>query len=91
MDGYQKADPDWLTHLGQTYLIPQETLERLWEEFMARSDVVLEDFVSARHLELQSQGLKNPAIYGQLQKEIQSRRFKAPGCSLRQIRRMIYG
>lgn len=91
MNGYQKADPDWLNHLSQTYPVPRETLERLWEEFLVRSDVSLEDFVAARHLELQASGMKNPAIYLQVQKEIRGRRFKAPECSLRQIRRMIYG
>lgn len=78
-------------HLSQTYLIPEATLDRLWEEFLAFSDWEVGAFVAARHLQLQAEGVKNPTIYGLLQKEVRERRFKAAECSLRQIRRMIYG
>ena len=51
----------------------------------------IEGYVHKRHAALQAAGLRNPAIYEQIQRELSARRFPAPPLSTRQIRRMIYG
>ncbi len=50
-----------------------------------------EEFVRRRHDELQTYGLKNPAIFARISIELESRVVAAPALSLRQLRRIIYG
>jgi hypothetical protein len=51
----------------------------------------VDDFVTARHAELQARGLDNPNIFEVLRSELGQLRFKAPRLSDRQLRRRIYG
>jgi len=51
----------------------------------------VDEFISARHAELQAQGEQNPAIFERIASELARLRFKAPLLSTRQIRRRIYG
>ncbi len=50
-----------------------------------------EGYVRRRHLVLQAEGLSNPEIFARLQVELEQWRFRAPGLTERQIRRIIYG
>jgi hypothetical protein len=50
-----------------------------------------ESYVRRRHLVLQADGLSNPEIFARLQAELEQWRFRAPGLTERQIRRIIYG
>jgi hypothetical protein len=51
----------------------------------------VDDFVTARHAELQARGLDNARIFRVLRSELAELRFKAPPLSDRQLRRRIYG
>jgi hypothetical protein len=48
-------------------------------------------YISERHRELQARGVRNPAIYETIARELGTLRFMAPQLSARQIRRRIYG
>ena len=60
-----------------------ETLDSL------RLDV--DQYIAARHAELQRQGVANAEIFERIAAELPLLRFKAPELSARQIRRRIYG
>jgi hypothetical protein len=51
----------------------------------------VDEFISARHAQLQAQGEQNPAIFERIAEELARLRFKAPTLTTRQIRRRIYG
>jgi len=51
----------------------------------------VDEYISERHRELQSRGVRNPAIYETIARELETLRFAAPALSARQIRRRIYG
>ena len=64
---------------------------RIVADVVANYAEYLEDYVVRRHRELAVAGWRNEAIFRQLSEEIDSRPFRVRGCSMRQIRRMIYG
>jgi hypothetical protein len=51
----------------------------------------VDEYIADRHRELQGRGIRNPAIYDTIARELRSLRFAAPALSPRQIRRRIYG
>jgi len=51
----------------------------------------VDEFISARHAELQAQGEQNAVIFERIASELAKLRFRAPSLSTRQIRRRIYG
>lgn len=51
----------------------------------------VDEFISARHAQLQAQGEPNPVIFERIADELTRLRFKAPALNIRQIRRRIYG
>lgn len=51
----------------------------------------VDDFIVARHAELQRQGYSGPSIYDRIANDLTEWRFRAPELSARQIRRRIYG
>ncbi len=51
----------------------------------------VDEYIAERHKELQTQGMRNPAIYDTIAQELALLRFAAPALSARQIRRRIYG
>jgi hypothetical protein len=51
----------------------------------------VDEYIEARHAELQRQGVANPEIFERIAGELPNLRFKAPELSARQIRRRIYG
>lgn len=79
------------SYLEEKYGLDRDELESLLEDLWAFTDETAEDFVRRRHGELQRGGLRNEAIYRKLAAETAAGRFKGPGLSLRQVRRIIYG
>jgi len=79
------------SHLARTTRLTPAEAQRVIDEVLAFLDETPETFVRRRHLELQSRGLDNRAIFTQLERELVGRRFRAPQLSIRQIRRIIYG
>ena len=51
----------------------------------------VDEYISARHAELQAAGEPNPVIFERIADELTTLRFRAPAMSTRQIRRRIYG
>lgn len=64
---------------------------RVVAEVLDAFEATVDDFIAVRHDELQRQGWPNDAIYQQIRRELEGRRFRAPELSDRQIRRRIYG
>lgn len=78
-------------YLLSSYPIDEILLDKLTQDLGDYFSLSVSEFVSSRHGELHSQGLKNSEIYEQIQKEILNRRFAGPELTIRQIRRIIYG
>jgi len=82
--------------------LARERLERLLGLAPAQADRAIretldclgqgvDEYISERHRELQARGVRNPAIYETIARELEKLRFAAPALSARQIRRRIYG
>ena len=84
-------DPELVSRIAATSGLPPGVARRLVVDVLAHHAESREDYVVRRHRELSVQGWKNPAIYECLRLEIAERLFKGPVCTVRQIRRMIYG
>jgi len=82
---------EFKTYLVSAYPISGDDFDRIIEEFNGFYDVTLNDYIQNRHLELKSDEKKNEEIYELLIEEIKGMRFKAPGLTTRQVRRIIYG
>ena len=92
---------DLLDHLVGTRGLPRSEAagssrsrseaRRIVEEVVSFYGETAEAFVTRRHRELQAEGLRNRAIYARIAAELEGRRFRAPGLSERQIRRIVYG
>jgi hypothetical protein len=80
-----------ISYLARTSRLAPAEAERVVNEVLAFLHETPEDFIRRRHLQLQSQGHSNSAIFRQLADELMQRRFRAPAYSERQIRRIIYG
>ncbi|MDH3715457.1 MAG: hypothetical protein OET44_16605 [Gammaproteobacteria bacterium] len=78
-------------HISRTTGISQSSAARLVAEVIEFFTDPVEGFVHKRHTALQASGLRNDAIYTQIQRELGERRFAAPQLTTRQIRRIIYG
>ena len=86
-----EALTDLLAHLGRISALGPAELIRLVEELLAYFSESIDEFVVRRHRELQTEELRNEAIFERLAEELRQRRFTAPSLSQRQIRRLIYG
>jgi hypothetical protein len=82
---------DLAEYLVRSSRLSKSEALRLIDEVLNFLDELPEDFVRRRHWALQTQGLSNSEIFGQLSSELRMRRFRAPAYTERQIRRMIYG
>lgn len=51
----------------------------------------VDEYIAARHAELQAEGEQNPVIFERIAAEVAVLRFRAPALNTRQIRRRIYG
>jgi hypothetical protein len=80
-----------IAYLARSSRLSPAEARRLVQEVLDFLHETPEDFVRRRHLVLQADGLANPEIFRQLTAELAARRFRAPACTERQIRRMIYG
>jgi hypothetical protein len=80
-----------VTYLARASRLSAEEARRIVENVFAFLHETPEQFVRRRHRVLQADGLANPQIYLRLTAELAARRFRAPACTERQIRRMIYG
>jgi hypothetical protein len=80
-----------VTYLARSSRLSAEEARRIVENVLAFLHETPEEFVRRRHRMLQAEGLSNPQIYRRVSAELSVRRFRAPACSERQIRRMIYG
>jgi hypothetical protein len=80
-----------VAHICRTTGISQPGAARLVAEVVEFFADPVEGFVHKRHTALQASGLRNDAIYAQIQTELTARRFAAPQLTTRQIRRIIYG
>jgi hypothetical protein len=85
------SDDAFRNHLKSVYDVSDDVVERLFDEIVGHFDLTIEDYVQKRHLELQAGGAGNENAYLRIQRELETRRFKAPSLSTRQIRRIIYG
>ncbi len=84
-------DGDLVARVAATSGVSSRVARRIVDDVLAHHAESVEDFVVRRHRELSAVGWKNPAIFEQVREEIAGRLFRGPDCSLRQIRRMIYG
>jgi hypothetical protein len=80
-----------VTYLARASRLSAGEARHIVETVLAFLHETSEEFVRRRHLALQAEGLANPEIYLRLTVELSARRFRAPPCTERQIRRMIYG
>jgi hypothetical protein len=74
-------------HLG----LSSSAAERAVREILDCFGLSVDEFIRARHHELQQQGSQNLDIYQRIADELPSMLFRAPALSARQIRRRIYG
>jgi len=84
-------DEQFKNYLLSAYPVDESLLNHLVEDLGDYFSRDSKDFISFRHQQLHSEGLKNNEIYIQIQNELKERRFAAPEMSIRQIRRVIYG
>jgi GTP cyclohydrolase II len=82
---------DLLSHLARVAGLSPQAAARLLDEVTAYFSESLEAFVVRRHAQLQSADMRNEAIFAQIARELEVRRFAAPRLTQRQIRRLIYG
>lgn len=82
---------DLIDHLCRNSQLNAREAEHLVAEVVAYYAQTPDEFLTARHQELQSQGFDNTAIFSMLQLELSTRRFCAKPLTTRQIRRAIYG
>lgn len=84
-------DRDLINHLCRSSQLTAKQAEHLVTEVLSYFSQTPEEFLRARHQELQAQGYDNSAIYTALHTELSIRRFGAKPFTTRQIRRAIYG
>ena len=65
--------------------------ERAVAETLDSLQLGVDEYIAARHAELQAQGESNLRIFEIIADELPSLRFKAPELSARQLRRRVYG
>jgi hypothetical protein len=68
-----------------------EQARRAVAETLDSFELEVDQYIVARHAELQAQGDANPEIFERIAGELAGLRFRAPALSARQIRRRIYG
>ena len=82
---------DLLDHLVGTRGLPRSEARRIVEEVVS---FLRRDRRGVRHQTPPGASggrLRNRAIYARIAAELEGRRFRAPGLSERQIRRIVYG
>ncbi|MEW9521650.1 hypothetical protein ACWCO0_01845 [Streptomyces tubercidicus] len=82
---------DLVDHLVRSTPLQRGEAARVVLDVLAYFDETTEEFVRRRHRELQSQGLRNEAIFERIRHEMPHRAVAPPDLSTRQLRRLIYG
>jgi hypothetical protein len=80
-----------ITYLVRTTSLSPGEATRVVGDVLAFLNETPEAYIRRRHLALQAEGLSNSEIFARLVSEVAQLRFRAPGLSERQIRRIIYG
>jgi hypothetical protein len=93
MDPQESENPEeaLVAHIASSLGLSAAVARRVVDDVIAYHAETPEQYVARRHRELVARGLKNADIYRQLSQEVAARPFAGPVCSVRQIRRMIYG
>ena len=84
-------DESLLLHLTRVSPLDRRQAQRVLEEIQAFFAESVEEYVQRRHAELRAQGKPNAQIFEQIFDEAQTRPFRQPRLSARQVRRLIYG
>ncbi len=82
---------DLIDHLVRSTRLEADEARRVVDEVLAYLSERPAEYVARRHGELQRQGLANAAIFSQLARELERRRFATAPLSSRQLRRLVYG
>lgn len=90
-DEHPAADAALIARIAATTGVSHAVARRVVDDVLAHFAETLEQYLSRRHRELAAEGWKNADIFECLQREIAERPFRVSACSLRQIRRIIYG
>ena len=83
--------PDLVEHVAATTGLPPGEAARVVDDVLTLLGETVEEYVRRRHAALQTRGVRNAEIFPTLQRELGSRRFRAPELSERQLRRLVYG
>ncbi len=87
----QQPHADLVEYLIRTCLFSPAEAARVVADVLGYFSEPPEDYVRRRHRELKARGLTNDLAFEQIAAEIPHRRYAAPGYSLRQLRRIVYG
>jgi hypothetical protein len=82
---------DLVAYLARTSRLSPQEASHLVAEVLTFLEETPAAFVQRRHRALQAQGCSNDEIFTRLESELARWRFRAPGYTARQIRRMVYG
>lgn len=82
---------DLVRHVSTSTGLSPAQSERVLEDVLDAMSEPVTTFVTGRHRELHSRGMRNEEIWPALQAELRTRRFPAPELSERQLRRIVYG
>ena len=86
-----KLDENFRNHLLNSYPLSADLLDHILDDLGDYFALDVKEFIGVRHQQLQKEGLRNNDIYTRIRKELEETRLAAPGPSIRQIRRIIYG
>lgn len=84
-------DADLVSRIASSTGLRPDEAARVIEDVVSYYAEPTEEYVRRRHEELQTFGMKNPAIFARISTELQGRVVAAPQLSLRQLRRIVYG
>lgn len=87
----RSSHEDLVDHLVRSTPLQRGEAARVVLDVLAYFDETTEGFVRRRHRELQSQGLRNEAIFERISHELPHRAVTPPDLSIRQLRRLVYG
>jgi hypothetical protein len=90
-DSHPRYPPELVRHVALSTGLDEATAARVVADVMAYFGQTVEEYVATRHEELKNRNRKNNDIWPVIMAELRDRRFRAPGPSERQLRRMIYG
>ncbi|MBJ7905077.1 hypothetical protein ABZW47_25320 [Streptomyces sp. NPDC004549] len=78
-------------HLTRSTPLSRGEALRVIQDVLAWFDETTQEYVRRRHRELQAEGLRNTAIFEQIEADLKYRAVAPPELTLRQLRRMVYG